>query len=136
MLATAVASTTQGRVLLGMSRGGEPGLDDRAVLVALVTLAAWTMFVFYAIGLYRKPRQGISRSTLSEALQGFTALTTACWVGLVALYAITRSTESIGPVVVFWVVAVVAVPTARWVSRRMSRSDSALTERVLVVGAG
>jgi len=134
--AAALASTAQGRGLLGMSRGGVPSLGDRTVLVALVTLAAWTMFVFYAIGLYRRPRQGISRSTLSEALQGFTALTTACWVGLVALYAITRSTESIGPVVVFWVVAVVAVPTARWVSRRLSRSDSALTERVLVVGAG
>jgi len=37
--AAALASTAQGRGLLGMSRGGVPSLGDRTVLVALVTLA-------------------------------------------------------------------------------------------------
>ena len=105
-------------------------------LAALVALIVWTMFVFYAVGLYRKPRHSISWSTLVEAVRGLTALTSACWAALLIVVAATGSTGAVGELIVFWAAAVVSVPVARWVSRRLLWSGPALTERVLVVGAG
>ncbi len=135
-LATALITTRHGRALLGMSRGDELGMSDGAVLLALGALTVWTVFVFYAIGLYRKPRHSIGWSTLVEAVRGLTALTTACWTALLVLYAATGSPHVIGVPLAFWAVAVVSVPVARWLSRSVFWSEPALTERVLIVGAG
>jgi len=135
-LLTTVAMTQSGRDLLGMSRGDPFTAGDGAVLVTLAALIAWSVFVFYAIGLYRKPRHSIGWSTLVEGVRGLTALTTACWLALLVLLALTRSSDVIGIPVVFWAAAVVGVPVARWVSRGVLWSGPALTERVLIVGAG
>lgn len=105
-------------------------------LAGLVALSAWTMFVFYAVGLYRKPRRSISWSTLEEAVRGLTALTSACWAALLIGVAATGSTGAAGELVVFWAAAAVSVPIARSFSRRWLWPGAALTERVLVVGAG
>ena len=135
-LLTMLAITRDGRVPLAGSREGSFPLSDGAAFVALVSLVGWSMFVFYAVGLYRKPRRSIGWSTLVEAVRGLTALTTACWTALLVLLAVTRSADIVDGLVVFWAVAVVSVPVARWVSRRVLWSGPALTERVLIVGAG
>jgi len=106
---------------------------DLAMLAAMV---AWTIFIFYAVGQYRRPRRSIGWSTLGEAVRGATALTSACWVALLLLAAATGSTGFADDLILFWAVAVLAVPAARLVTRHLVWPTSALTERVLVVGAG
>jgi exopolysaccharide biosynthesis polyprenyl glycosylphosphotransferase len=134
-MVAAVMSLSHRMSWLGGIADAFPG-SAGANVPGLAALTVWTMFVFYAVGLYRKPRRSIGWSTLVEAVRGLTALTTACWTALLLAVAVSRSTESAGELILFWAVAVVSVPTARWLSRRVVWPGPALTERVLVVGAG
>ena len=103
---------------------------------AFVLLAPFWLAALWAFGLYREPGRSVGGRNLSESLGGLTALTSASWLLLIAMVFVAGPSAPVGTLVAFWMLAVVLVPAARWVSRLTVWSRAAFEERVLIIGAG
>jgi exopolysaccharide biosynthesis polyprenyl glycosylphosphotransferase len=110
--------------------------DVRGGVLSLVVLIPYWLAALWAFGLYREPGRSIGGASLSETLNGPTALTAASWLLLIILVGLYGNQAPVGTLIVFWMVAVVLVPTFRLISRRTIWSTAALQERVLILGAG
>jgi exopolysaccharide biosynthesis polyprenyl glycosylphosphotransferase len=104
--------------------------------VSFVILTPFWLAALWAFGLYREPGSSIGGMNLSESLSGLTALTAASWLMLILLVFGQGSSAPVGALIAFWMLAVVLVPAARWLSRATVWSNSAFQERVLIIGAG
>jgi exopolysaccharide biosynthesis polyprenyl glycosylphosphotransferase len=123
--------------LRGLDRAFGPFADaPRGGIITMIALVPLWLFVLYAFGLYSQTGRVVAGRTLSEGLRGFTALTVGIWVLLVSLLIIEGNDASLGYLIAFWTVAVVAVPMSRWLARTVAWQGPRFTERTLIVGAG
>ena len=105
-------------------------------IMVLVLLVPWWLFVLYAFGMYTNAGRSIGGFSFHEALRGLTALTTGAWILLLALMVIEGDDASLGFLLVFWMVAAVAIPASRWIARTAVWQGPGFSERTLIVGAG
>jgi exopolysaccharide biosynthesis polyprenyl glycosylphosphotransferase len=101
-----------------------------------IALVPFWLAALWAFGLYREPGQSIGGFNLNEALNGLTALTSASWLLLIVMVLGMGTSAPVAPLIVYWALAAVLIPSARWVSRVTVWSRVALQERVLIIGAG
>jgi len=101
-----------------------------------ILLTPFWLAALWAFGLYREPGRSIGGMNLSESLTGLTALTAASWLLLIMMVFVSGSRAPVGTLIAFWLLAVVLVPAARWLSRLTVWSRAAFQERVLIIGAG
>jgi exopolysaccharide biosynthesis polyprenyl glycosylphosphotransferase len=123
--------------LHGFDRGLGAFVDlPRGGIVTVIALVPLWLFVLYAFGMYSQTGRVVAGHMLSEGTRGFTALTVGIWVLLVSLLIIEGDDASLGYLIVFWMVAVVAVPLSRWLARAVAWQGPRFKERTLIVGAG
>jgi len=104
--------------------------------LVFILLTPFWLAALWAFGLYREPGRSIGGLNLSESLSGLTALTAASWLMLIAMVFVSGPNAPVATLIAFWMLAVVLVPAARWLSRATVWSRAAFLERVLIVGAG
>ncbi len=110
----------------------EPGTG----LLLFLGLVPYWIAVLWVFGLYREPGRSIGGFNLGEALSGLTSLTSASWLLLIIMVLSLGTRAPVAPLIVYWALAAVLVPSARWVSRVTVWSRPAFQERVLIIGAG
>jgi exopolysaccharide biosynthesis polyprenyl glycosylphosphotransferase len=110
--------------------------DPHGGTVVFILLTPFWLAALWAFGLYREPGRSIGGLNLSESLTGLTALTTASWLLLIVMVFISGQSAPVATLIAFWMLAVVLVPAARWLSRVTVWSRAAFQERVLIIGAG
>jgi exopolysaccharide biosynthesis polyprenyl glycosylphosphotransferase len=110
--------------------------DPRGGVLAFVLLTPFWLAALWAFGLYREPGRSIAGMNMNESLSGLTALTSVSWLMLIAMVFVEGSRAPLATLIAFWMLAIVLVPAARWVSRITVWSRAAFQERVLIIGAG
>ncbi len=135
LLAVFVADALSGVSVVGRLVTPFAG-DVPGDLITFVLLIPFWLATLWAFGLYREPGRSIGGASLSETLNGPTALTVAAWLLLIVFVLAEGAQAPIGELIVFWLIAVVLVPAMRVLSRRTIWSNAALKERVLIIGAG
>ena len=110
--------------------------DAHHGILLFVCLTPYWVAALWAFGLYREPGRSIGGFSLTQALSGLTALTSASWVLLIGMVLAMGSAAPVAPLIGFWFLAIVLVPAARWICRVTVWSRAAFQERVLVIGAG
>jgi len=115
---------------------GPFAVDPRGGVLLFVCLTPFWLAALWAFGLYREPGRSIGGFNLAEALSGLTALTSASWLLLIILVLALEETAPVATLILVWLVGIVVVPFARWVSRETVWSRAAFQERVLIIGAG
>src|SRR5450759_3410488 len=110
--------------------------DPHGGALTCILLTPFWLAALWAFGLYREPGRSIGGMNLSESLSGLTALTAASWVMLIVIVFVSGASAPVATLIAFWMLAVVLVPAARWLSRVTVWSRAAFQERVLIIGAG
>src|SRR5665811_668764 len=110
--------------------------DPHGGVLMFVLLTPFWLAALWAFGLYREPGRSIGGMNLSESLSGLTALTAASWLLLIMMVFVLGASAPVATLIAFWMLAVVLVPAARWLSRVTVWSRAAFQERVLIIGAG
>jgi exopolysaccharide biosynthesis polyprenyl glycosylphosphotransferase len=104
--------------------------------LVFILLTPFWLAALWAFGLYREPGRSIGGLNLSESLSGLTALTAGSWLMLIVMVFVSGQSAPVATLIAFWMLAVVLVPAARWLSRVTVWSRAAFQERVLIIGAG
>jgi exopolysaccharide biosynthesis polyprenyl glycosylphosphotransferase len=110
--------------------------DPHGGTLTFILLTPFWLAALWAFGLYREPGRSIGGMNLSESLSGLTALTAASWLMLILMVFVLGPSAPVATLIAFWMLAVVLVPAARWLSRLTVWSRAAFQERVLIIGAG
>jgi len=110
--------------------------DPHGGTLVFILLTPFWLGALWAFGLYREPGRSIGGMNLSESLGGLTALTAASWLMLIVMVFVLGPSAPVATLIAFWMLAVVLVPFARWLSRVTVWSRAAFQERVLIIGAG
>ena len=110
--------------------------DPHGGALTFILLTPFWLAALWAFGLYRDPGRSIGGMNLSESLSGLTALTSASWLMLIVKIFVAGEGAPVETLIVFWMLAVVFVPAARWLSRVTVWSRAPFQERVLIIGAG
>jgi len=110
--------------------------DPHGGTLTFVLLTPFWLAALWAFGLYREPGRSIGGMNLSESLGGLTALTAASWLMLIVMVFVEGPSTPVATLIAFWMLAVVLLPVARWLSRVTVWSLQAFQERVLIIGAG
>jgi exopolysaccharide biosynthesis polyprenyl glycosylphosphotransferase len=134
LFAVWVAGVSAGLPII--DRLGAPFPGSTGGVVMFVALLPFWLAALWAFGLYRAPGRSIGGASLTETLNGPTALSAASWLLLIVLVLIQGSQAPVGVLIIFWLTAIVVVPICRAISRHTIWSTTALRERVLIIGAG
>ncbi len=110
--------------------------DTSGGVLLFALLTPYWLAALWAYGLYREPGRSIGGYNLGEGMAGLTALTSASWLLLIVLLLAFGDQAPVVPLIVFWGLASIAVPFARWVGRMTIWSRPSFQERVLIIGAG
>jgi exopolysaccharide biosynthesis polyprenyl glycosylphosphotransferase len=110
--------------------------DARGGTLTFILLTPFWFAALWAFGLYREPARSIGGAYMAETVHGLTALTAASWLLLIAMVFVEGPRAPVTTLIAFWMLAIVFVPAARWVSRITVWARPAFQERVLIIGAG
>jgi exopolysaccharide biosynthesis polyprenyl glycosylphosphotransferase len=109
------------------------GVSD--VLFFLSLIPYW-LFVLYVFGLYKAPSSSLRGSSIDDFSRGVMALSIGSWLLAIVLLFVQQLGAPLASLAVFWAVACVTIPLARWVARETVWRRATFEERVLIVGAG
>ena len=110
--------------------------DFRIGLITLLFLTPYYLAALWVYGLYREPARSVGGFNLGEGMVGLTALTAASWLMLIVFVLTLGERAPVAPLIGYWLVAIVAIPIARWVGRLTIWTRPSFHERVLIIGAG
>jgi len=110
--------------------------DPVGGMTAFLLLTPYWIAALWVFGLYRGVGRSIGGMSLTDALGGLTALTSACWLLLIVFVLTDGAQAPVAVLIAFWGFAILLVPLARWLTRLAVWSRSSFNERVLIVGAG
>jgi exopolysaccharide biosynthesis polyprenyl glycosylphosphotransferase len=124
-------------VVAGIVTGAEGTTLDRQVEALLVALSLPLWIVLMKLhGLYDRDGTRADHSTVDEITKVFQVLTIGVWVFFVALHAVDITAVPLDRLVVFWLSALVAVPTFRAITRAACRRSVAYIQNAVIVGTG
>ena len=107
---------------------------DQIISLVVIIPVWFALTGFY--GLYHRDRVGADNATLDEIWPIFHCITVASWLVFVGTQITGLQTLHGGHVVGFWLLAVIALPTGRSITRIGLRRRTALKQNAVVVGAG
>jgi len=102
--------------------------------VFLLTIPVWVVAA-KLYGLYERDEERVDHSTVDEVVGVFHLVTLGSWFYFLAIAAGTANAE-IGRLVVFWLIAVFLVTTARGVARVAARRSPVYLQNTIIVGGG
>jgi exopolysaccharide biosynthesis polyprenyl glycosylphosphotransferase len=129
LIALLVAFVLAEAVLAGPGAGN---IDEWPVLVAIVPL--WIV-IGHLYGLYDRDEARADYSTVDDVAGIFHLVTVGVWIVLVLGNA-SGVYPDFAKLVGFWALAIVLVPLARTMARRVARRSALFVQNVIIVGAG
>jgi exopolysaccharide biosynthesis polyprenyl glycosylphosphotransferase len=119
--------------LLGPSAPGSIS-ETVEIFLFLLALPAWVLIAGVQ-GLYGSNLERADHSTIDELVGVVQMVTIGAWLFVVLAWAAGMASP-IGPLVVFWALAIILVSVSRALTRTLVRRSDAHTERTLILGAG
>jgi exopolysaccharide biosynthesis polyprenyl glycosylphosphotransferase len=101
----------------------------------VLTLPIWVALASL-YGLYSRDEIGADHSTADEVFGVVNLVTVGTWFVFAAASITGYSGADLGPVITFWIVAIIAIVGARALVRSFARADDAYLQRALILGAG
>lgn len=115
-------------------RGGTLGWPGE-LLIFIVSLPGWIIGA-KLYGLYDRDEERAAHSTADDVTGVFHLVTVGTWVLLVGSYLTKLADPDVPKLLVFWAVALVAIPLARSGARAYCRRRISYLQNTLIVGAG
>jgi exopolysaccharide biosynthesis polyprenyl glycosylphosphotransferase len=109
------------------------GPEETALLV--LSLPVW-IILLKIHGLYDRDDEATDHSTVNELVGVFSVLTVGTWLFFVLIRATDVLAVPLDRLVVFWLTAVLSIPTIRAITRAMCRRSMAYTQNAVIVGTG
>ena len=109
------------------------GPEETALLV--LSLPFWVLLIRLH-GLYDRDEEATDHSTVNEIVGVFHVLTIGTWTFFVLVRATDVVEAPLDRLVLFWLTALVSIPTIRAIARAMCRRSLAYTQNAVIVGTG
>jgi exopolysaccharide biosynthesis polyprenyl glycosylphosphotransferase len=109
--------------------------SSRELLVFVLTLPAWVIAAKLH-GLYERDQERTDHATTDEVVVIIHLVTIGVWILLVASRLLGRTSPGIYALIIFWVLAIVALPVARTIAREACKRTEAYQQNAIIVGAG
>ncbi len=104
-------------------------------LLFAVSFPAWVLAAKLS-GLYDKDEERADHSTVDDFSGVFNLVTVIAWLLFAATYLLRFATPAFSKIMVFWGVAVVAIPLTRAIGRAYCRRQVHYLQNAVIVGAG
>jgi exopolysaccharide biosynthesis polyprenyl glycosylphosphotransferase len=117
-----------------MSDDGAFG-SSRELVVFVLTLPCWVIAAKLH-GLYERDQERTDHSTTDDVVGIFHIVTIGVWVLLLASRLAGRTSPGIYALIVFWGLAMCALPVARTIARDACKRSGAYQQNTIIVGAG
>jgi exopolysaccharide biosynthesis polyprenyl glycosylphosphotransferase len=115
--------------------GAKPFSDTEDFIYFLLVLPLWVPLAGL-YGLFRGDPVTPDNTGLDEVWPIFHAVTVGVWLTVAVAHVGSLPQPKIGQLVAFWLLAILLVPIGRSATRLMLRSQAAIAQRAVVVGAG
>jgi exopolysaccharide biosynthesis polyprenyl glycosylphosphotransferase len=109
--------------------------STRELIVFCATLPLW-LAVARVHGLYRADQQHADHSTADDVVGVFHLVTIGVWLLVVCFRLVGRTSPGTLALITFWAAAIIWLPVARTVARRLCRRSRAYIQNTLILGAG
>jgi exopolysaccharide biosynthesis polyprenyl glycosylphosphotransferase len=116
------------------SPGDTLGSGTRTVIFVLL-LPMWVLAA-KLYGLYDRDEERATHSTADEVVSVFHLITVGAWGFFATSWFVGLAHPHQRKLATFWLLAIVAVITARWAARTLARRHPAYIQNTLIVGAG
>ena len=113
---------------------GSVGLSERTVIFVLL-LPVWVLAA-KLYGLYDRDEERATHSTADEVVSVFHLITVGAWGFFATSWLVGLAQPHQRKLTTFWLLAILAVITARWAARMLARRRPAYIQNTLIVGAG
>jgi len=120
--------------MLTSSAGTTLSAPEEAALLAL-SLPVWIVLLKLH-GLYDRDEEATDHSTVNELVGVFHVLTVGAWLFFVLIRATDAWALPLDRLVIFWLTAVLSIPTIRAITRAICRRSMAYTQNAVIVGTG
>ena len=134
LLAADVTALLLAFVLADLIGAGSDRARPAEVALFVLTIPVWVVAA-KLYGLYERDEERVDHSTVDEIVGVFHLVTLGTWFYFLAIAATTGNAE-FGRLVVFWLIAVFLVTTARGVARVAARRSPVYLQNTIIVGAG
>jgi exopolysaccharide biosynthesis polyprenyl glycosylphosphotransferase len=105
------------------------------ISVLMLTLPAWIVGAKLN-GLYDRDEERIDHSTIDEVVGVFFLVTLGAWAFFVGTWLAGVSSPHVPSLILFWLLAIVLVTSARGVARTTVRQSSLYLQNTIIIGAG
>ena len=103
--------------------------------VLLLALPLWVVAAKLN-GLYDRDEEHVDHSTIDEVVGVFQLVTLGAWAFFVASWLAGRASPHVPRLILFWLLAIVFVTSARGFARTLARRSSLYLQNTIIVGAG
>jgi exopolysaccharide biosynthesis polyprenyl glycosylphosphotransferase len=110
------------------------GSGTRAAIFVLL-LPVWVLAA-KLYGLYDRDEERATHSTADEVISVFHLITVGAWGFFATSWLVGLAHPAQAKLTTFWLLAILAVITARWAARTVARRHPAYVQNTLIVGAG
>ena len=131
-----IASFAIASVLVAPQLGAADKVGPRFEFVVFLLAIPFWILLLRLEGLYDRDEERADHSTVDDMVGVFRAVTIGVWVFAVFGVATNLVQPVLGRLGVFWVVAIILVPTLRAGSRLVCRHLPGYTQNAVIVGAG
>jgi exopolysaccharide biosynthesis polyprenyl glycosylphosphotransferase len=123
-------------ILVTLLWGGKGAFGSwRELLVFVLTLPCW-IAVAKLHGLYQRDHERAAHSSTDDVAAVFSIVAIGLWLLVVASQLTGRSGPAIDALIIFWLLAMLIVPTLRRITREVCKRTMAYEQNTLIVGAG
>ena len=119
-------------IVSGRGAAHTPGFSSRASLLAL---PLWVVAA-KLYGLYDRDEERVDHSTIDEVVGVFQLVTLGAWAFFVASWLAGRASPHVPRLILFWLLAIVFVTSARGFARTIARRSPLYLQNTIIVGAG
>ena len=120
------------KLIVSAGSGADPRLQFAVMVLALpLWVVAAKLF-----GLYDRDEEHVDHSTMDEVVGVFQLVTLGAWAFFVASWLAGLASPHVPRLIVFWLLAIVFVTSARGLARTIARRSPLYLQNTIIVGAG
>jgi exopolysaccharide biosynthesis polyprenyl glycosylphosphotransferase len=121
--------------LLFPDTASDPLGTTKRTVIFVVMLPAWVLAA-KLYGLYDRDEERATHSTADEVVSVFHLITVGAWGFFATSWLVGLGHPDQAKLATFWLLAILAVISARWVARAVARRHPSYIQNALIVGAG
>jgi exopolysaccharide biosynthesis polyprenyl glycosylphosphotransferase len=120
------------KLIVSGESGAQPWVQFAAMVLAL---PLWVVAAKLN-GLYDRDEEHVDHSTIDEVVGVFQLVTLGAWAFFVASWLAGRASPHVPRLILFWLLAIVFVTSARGFARTIARRSPLYLQNTIIVGAG